>query len=100
MIFHQRFCVFPVLMRHEDSTFIFLFIFSLEDEIESRDSLLDVLVVQPSYFVEIFCFKEFFDDASAQLCITVGEIPLRQADGLTCRWILVLLDSLIGYFDV
>ena len=87
-------------MSQEDASFVLFLVFKLEDEIESRDFLLDLLIVAPSDFVEILSFDEACNDTLTKFSFSAWEIPLAKTDSFSSSRISVLFNYFLSNLDV
>ena len=87
-------------MGEEDTPFILSLVFQFEYEIEARNFLLNVTIVAPANFVQVFRLDEAVHDAFTKLSLSTREIPLGKADSLTRLGVLVLENHLLRVLDI
>jgi len=63
VVAHQDFSILAELVSQEDTPFIFLLVFKLEDEVKSGNFLFYLRVVTPADFVEILILDITIDNA-------------------------------------
>ena len=84
VVSHEDFCLLAELVSQEDATLILAIILVFEDEVKAGHLLLNLLIVAPAYLIEILLLNIAVNDAFAKLSLTRWEVPLTQANGVTC----------------